>query len=212
MPSAIARDPVQERAQITREHLLEAAIGSFSTVGYEASSTRKVEAAAGVKRGLIGYHFGTKEALWKAAVAWLINRAARELSATEYAADNVEPVERLRYFVRAYVRFCARFPEFNRLMVREGMDDDWRMAWLVEHAARPWYERVRELFTEAEQLGVAPAMDYHHFYYILTGAGAMFFSMAPEAKRLSGKNPCDDSMVSAHADALADLLFPGDKQ
>jgi AcrR family transcriptional regulator len=208
MPDNALRDPVQERSQITRERLLEAAIRSFASTGYEASSTRHIEAAAGVKRGLIGYHFGTKEALWKAAAAWMFQRAAQELQITERSAANIDPVARLRYFVRAFVHFNARFPEVNQLMVREGMDNDWRLDWLVENTVRPWYERVRQLFEDARTQGLGPAMDYLHFYYILTGAAALIFSMAPEAQRLAGIDPRTEAVVSAHADALADLLFP----
>lgn len=211
MTEATPRDPVQERAQITRERLLEAAIARFAGVGYDAASTRQIEAEAGVKRGLIGYHFGTKEALWKAAAGWLFERAAGELRAAEDGAANVDPVARLRYFVRAFVRFSARHPEVNRLMMREGMDDDWRLDWLVDHIVRPWYERVRALYAEAGRLGAAPDMAYPHFYYILTGGAALLFSMAPEARRLADIDPQDDTVVSAHADALANLLFPGDR-
>jgi len=208
MSDSSLRDPVQERAQITRERLLTAAIQCFASTGYEASSTRQIETAAGVKRGLIGYHFGTKEALWKAAASWMFERAVEELQTTERGAANIDPVARLRYFVRAFVHFNARFPEVNRLMVREGMDDDWRLQWLVETTVRPWYERVRRLFDEARAQGLGPAMEYPHFYYILTGAAALIFSMAPEARQLAGIDPNDPSVVSAHADALADLLFP----
>ncbi len=204
------KDPVQERAQITRERLLEAAVRCFAASGYEAASTRHIEAEAGVKRGLIGYHFGTKEALWKGAAGWLFEQAAEELRAAESGAVNVAPVARLRYFVRAFVRFSARYPEVNRLMMREGLDDDWRLDWLVEHVVRPWYERVRTLFEEAQRLGTAPAMAYPHFYYILTGGAALMFSMAPEAARLAGIDPRDEAVIAAHADALAELLFPGD--
>ena len=131
------RDPVQERSQVTREQLLRSAIRSFTGAGYEASSTRQIETDAGVKRGLIAYHFGTKEALWKAAATWLFQRAAEELSVAEKGAANVDSGERMRYFVRAFVRFSARFPEVNRLMIREGMEDDWRLDWLVENVVRP---------------------------------------------------------------------------
>jgi len=202
------RDPVQERSQLTRERLLDAAIRCFASTGYDASSTRHIESAAGVKRGLIGYHFGTKEALWKAAATWMFERAAAELQITERSAANIDPVARLRYFVRAFVQFNARFPEVNQLMVREGMDDDWRLQWLVENTVRPWYERVRELFEGARAQGLGPAIAYPHFYYILTGAAALMFSMGPEAKQLAGIDTRDEYIVSAHADALADLLFP----
>jgi AcrR family transcriptional regulator len=208
MTGSATKETMQERGLVTRERLLEAAIRRFATVGYDAASTRQIEAEAGVKRGLIGYHFGDKETLWKTAAAWMFERSAAALQTTEENAANVEPVARLRYFVRAYVRFCARYPEVNRLMVREGMDDDWRLEWLVQHIIRPWYARVQALFDEAHRLGVGPAMGYPHFYYILTGAAALMFSMAPEAKLLAGIDTHDEAVISAHADALAELMFP----
>jgi len=203
---------VQERALVTREKLLEAAIERFAAVGYEAATTRDIEAAAGVKRGLIAYHFKSKEALWKAAVSWLFEQAQAELAAAERHAADVDAVARLRYFVRVYVRFCARYPAVNRMMVQEGMHDDWRLAWLVEHFVRPWYGRVEALLTEARELGAAPAMEPVHFYYILTGGAALIFAMAPEARQLSGLDPTSEAVVDAHADALAQLFFPRDTQ
>jgi len=202
----------QARAIATRERLLEAAIRRFASTGYDAATTRQIEQDAGVKRGLISYHFGSKEALWKAAAQWLFDRASKELLTTEKTAANIDEVARLRFFVRAFVHFSAHYPEVNRLMIREGMDDDWRLDWLVDNIVRPWYERVRVLFEEARRLGATPDMEYPHFYYILTSSAAMMFSMAPEARRLSGIDPLDDDVIAAHADALADLLFPGDRR
>ena len=142
----------------------------------------------------------------------MFEKAVSELNTAEQNASNIDPIARLRYFVRIFVRFCAHYPEVNRLMTREGMDNDWRLEWLVENATRPWYERVRALYEEAQALGVAPAMNYPHFFYILVGGAALIFTMAPEAERLAGIDLNDESVVSAHADALADLLFPGEKQ
>lgn len=201
-------EPVQARSLATREKLLEAAILRFTAVGYEAATTRDIEAAAGVKRGLIAYHYKTKDVLWKAAVRWLFERATAELEAAERHAADVDPIARLRYFVRAYVRFCARFPAVNRMMVQEGMHDDWRLAWLVEHFVRPWYARVESLLIQARAVGAAPPMDPLHFYYILTGGAALIFAMAPEARQLSGIDPASAAVVDAHAEALAELMFP----
>ena len=203
------REPVQERAIVTREKLLEAAIRAFASVGYDAASTRDIEADAGVNRGLIAYHFKTKDALWKAAVDWLFTRAGAELAAAEQHAAHVDPVARLRYFVRAIVRFSARYPAVNRLMIEEGTQDDWRLDWMVEHFVRPWYRRVEALFRDARALGVAPDMAFPHFYYILTGAAALPFSMAPEARRLARIDTSREAFVDAHAEALARLLIPG---
>ena len=117
----------------------------------------------------------------------------------------------LHAFVHAYVTFCAKHPEINRLMIQEGMDNDWRLQWLLERSVRPWYCQVCRVFNRAADLGNAPKMDAHHFYYILTGAATRMFSNAAEAEALSGQNPLDPQMVEAHADAVANLFTPSER-
>ncbi|HEY6599330.1 MAG TPA: helix-turn-helix domain-containing protein, partial [Pseudomonadales bacterium] len=97
------RDLVQDRAVVTRDKLLEAAIRTFASVGYDAASTRQIEADAGVKRGLIAYHFKTKDVLWKAASEWLFAQATEELASAQRHAAAIDPRARMRYFIRAFV-------------------------------------------------------------------------------------------------------------
>jgi hypothetical protein len=58
----------QARAENTRSKLLEAATAAFSERGYDGVSVRDIENKAGVKRGLLGYHFGDKKLIWIAVV------------------------------------------------------------------------------------------------------------------------------------------------
>ncbi len=207
MPDS-ARSPIQERAHATRERLLQAAIASFASAGYEASSTRNIEEAAGVKRGLIRYHFGSKESLWKAATQWMFEHANSELLLAAQQGADLSPVPKLRSYVRAFVRFSAHHPEINRLMIREGMDDDWRLDWLTENFVQPWYNQLEEVFLKAKNLVAVPNMEFANFYYILIGAATLIFSMAPEARRIANIDPTDEDTITAHADALTSLLFP----
>jgi TetR/AcrR family transcriptional regulator len=206
------REPIQDRAQATRERLLDAALRCFAAVGYEAASTRRIEASAGVKRGLIAYHFGTKEALWKEAVTWWFGQASHMLRVRVSGHGGADPVAQLRALVTGFVRFSASFPEANRLMIREGMDDDWRLDWLADHIVRPWYERLRGAFEDARSAGAVRDVSFVHFYYALIGSGSLLFSMAPEAQRLAGVDPYDDDVVSSHAEFIADLLIPGNRE
>ncbi len=206
--SNTGKPPVQERAQATRESLLAAATTVFASTGYEAASTRNIEEAAGVKRGLIRYHFGNKETLWKTAAQWMFERTNSALDLTSQQAVDLSPVAELRLYVRAFVQFSAHHPEVNRLMIREGMDDDWRMEWISDTFVRPWYLQLQLLFQQAKDLGAVPAIEFVNFYYILTGAGSLMFSMAPEARRVAGIDTTDEKIINAHADALANLLFP----
>ena len=193
-------------AEATRRKLVDAALLAFSTQGYDGSSTRNIETMAGTKRGLINYHFGSKKALWKAAVEHLMSVTERDLGATLADMNKVDEHQKLRFLIRSYVKFCAKHPELNRLMIQEGMGRDWRLSWLLKRAVRPWYEQVCRAFSRAAGLGIAPKMDAHHFYYVLTGAATLIFSNAAEAAALSGENPLEPKAVDAHADAVADSL------
>ena len=193
-------------ADATKLKLLKAALLAFSTRGYDASSTRGIETEAGVKRGLINYHYGSKEALWKAAADHLMSMTERDLGAALETVKQMDEEARLYFFVHTYVVFCAKHPELNRLMIQEGMAHDWRLAWLLDRSVRPWYEQVCRFFNQAAELGVVPKMDAHHFYYALTGAATLIFSNAAEAEVLSGKNPLGPEAVEAHATAVANLF------
>jgi len=203
------RELVQERAQVTRDSLLNAAITLFAERGYDAIGTREIETTAGVKRGLITYHFGSKEALWKAAMETLFENHAGDLTLAHEESSALDARSRLANVIRAFVRYSAERPEVNRIMVQEGKHDDWRLAWIVDRLVKPYYALTKKLYDEAVTAGLAPAMDHMHFHYILVGAAALIFSMAPECRRLSGRNPRDPALVDAHADALVQLLLPG---
>ncbi|MBX7102251.1 MAG: TetR/AcrR family transcriptional regulator [Myxococcaceae bacterium] len=47
-----------------RDRILDAALIEFSTRGYESASTNAIAAAAGVAKGLVFHHFGSKEQLF----------------------------------------------------------------------------------------------------------------------------------------------------
>ena len=55
---------------MTREAILDAARQRFAESGYEQTSIRAVAAEAGVNSALVMHFFGSKEALFRAAVTW----------------------------------------------------------------------------------------------------------------------------------------------
>jgi hypothetical protein len=69
------------------------------------------------------------------------------------------------------------------------------------------YENAVAMFERLASAGhltpIAPA----HLYYLLTGAGASVFVMAPECRRLTGVDPFAPDFVAAHADLVVDMLI-----
>ena len=197
----------QERALDTREKIVAAALETFGERGFDGARTRDIARRAGVNQGLITYHFSSKEKLWKASVDRIFRLLAEEFTSRLEALEDIEPVARLRSMVRHFVRFAAAHPELHRLMVEEGKSDGPRMKWLVDRHVRPLYEASQDLIEAAQREGALPRTHPVHLHYMLIGAASHLFVMAPEVRRLTGKDPMRKEMIDAHAEALLWLLL-----
>ena len=195
----------QQRARETRGVLLQTAIDAFSTRGFESISVRQLEEIAGVKRGLVAYHFGDKEQLWRASVEQLFTALMEEFMGRVSTLVDVAPAEAARAMVRAFVRYSAAYPAVNRLMMQECTSDSWRVDCIVDEHIRPMLESLYEVLPEASAL-LWGDRDPHR-YYLFIGAGAFVFSAEQECRRLFATDPRRDTFVERHADMVADLLI-----
>lgn len=98
----------------TRERILDGALRSFGTRGYEATSLDDLAAALGVRKQTILYHFPSKQALLEA----VIDRTAVELSSVleRTLARAGSGWDRVEAVVRSTFRMAARRPELLGLL------------------------------------------------------------------------------------------------
>lgn len=194
-----ASDPLRAR-------LLAAALVEFARHGFEGASTRAIARRARAHQPQINYHFASKEDLWKAAVDHLFARL--DAAVFEGLDVSAEPAELLAAVVRRFVRFAARHPELNRIMVQEGTAETERVDWIISRHVRARYEAFLALWRRVRAAGAGAPVDERVAYYVFVGAASLIYANAPEARRLQGREPSDPVMVEAHADALVALLLP----
>lgn len=199
----------QKRTLETRATLLATATREFSAHGYEGVSVRQLESMAELQRGLVAYHFGDKDGLWRAVIDHLFTSMNEDFVGRIVALSDVSPVEAARAVVRAFVRYSAANPALNRLMMQESFSDSWRMSYLVDTHIRPLLENLGEAMPEAARLLFRD--NDPHRYYLLIGAGAFVFSADYECRRLFGQSPIEEEFVERHADLVAQVMVPGDQ-
>ena len=106
-----------DRARVTRQRLLTDATRLFAERGYEDTSIEAILYEAGVSRGSLYHHFGSKDALFEAVLAALLEETGRQtVVAAEGATDAVSA---LRAGCRAWVRL-ARDPVVQRIVLIDG--------------------------------------------------------------------------------------------
>jgi AcrR family transcriptional regulator len=203
-PPVKRRRRTQERTEVTRAKLIDAGKALFSARGFDAVSVRDLEEAAGVKRNLLTYHFDDKETLWKASADAIVGLMTIEFDHRLSIMKELSGREALAFLVRFYVHFNARHPELGQLISRESTQHSWRTQYLIDTHIGPSTQKMEKLVHETQGLD---RKGFIHWYYIMISSASAIFSFAPECKDLFGVDPCEDSMVEAHAEMLVSMLL-----
>jgi TetR/AcrR family transcriptional regulator len=219
MALAAAKTPSsarESRRLKTCERILAAAIVHFAERGCEGTTLRDIAERSGVKQPLILYHFGNKEALWRAAVDEVFARMEQSLVADArerglaFPAEG-EPLEirdreALRGLLRAFVGSVSRHPEYLRILLREASHRGPRFDWLAaNHTARN-YASGAALFESAQASGLLPDIPVHHLVYLLAGAMTFIFAVGADVERQTGRDPVSQEFLDGHIEALLELI------
>ena len=194
------------RSQETRRAILDAALDRFSELGFDGASTRSIAQQADVAQPLLNYHFAGKEVLWRAVVDDLFARLGTSMLDRLTGLRGVDELTTAKLLVRHFVEFSAAHPQLHRIIMQESKHPSPRLDWLVDTHVRPLYDNAIALFERLRTDGELSPAARAHLYYLLTGAGATVFVMAPECERLTGVDPFTPEFVNAHADFVVDLF------
>lgn len=186
----------KEEAEQTRQDLLEAALTIFSKNGYTASRLEDIAEAAGVTRGAIYHHFGSKEDLF---IALLDEAATVGNSAIDRAVGEggtfIEILSRILVYTFNLLEDDRRFSEVMALQL--ATPD-------VEALAQRRYDEARELVASIsgffrviiEQGELRPDLDpetaaraflgYQNGLAMLWLANRQVFSIKESAPELAG--------------------------
>jgi AcrR family transcriptional regulator len=140
----------QNRSEITRRRVLEAAIDAFGSRGFEGTSTRELVDRAGVNLVAIHYHFGGKEALYRRAaehIADTIRERGRaglgraRAAATRPDTTRAELIECIcELFDQAAAFTLADLPEsWRRFLIREQVEPTGAFD-VMFRAIRPFFQ------------------------------------------------------------------------
>lgn len=185
-------------AKETADRILDAAVASFGTRGYEATSLDALAGTLGLTKQSILYWFPSKEALLEAAIV----RSGGELAGTLQAAlDGAgEGFDRVEAVVRSVFRLAARRPELLGLL-REVSRLGPPAATAMMATLEPLVRRASE-FLESEM--AAGRMRGHDPRLLLLAIYSTVIGMVTEVEvlRALGEEPTARSLVRRRADVL----------
>ncbi len=95
--------PRAEENPAPMEIVLAAAVNEFAVHGYNGVSVRTLSRTLGVSHNLLHQRFGSKEALWRAAVDWAFGPLVAVMD--EADDERRDPRDRLRTSIRSFVPY-----------------------------------------------------------------------------------------------------------
>ncbi len=198
----------QRQKAETRHKILCAAITVFARAGFDAASIAGVAEAAGVKKALVQYHFPTKDALWQAAAAQLLEgrneRLAQFLnaSAVDQSADTLKPA------FTAVVDYTRSNPEWLWFIFHEAAVASERRDWLIEHFLRNDYLLGEAFIRESQAVGIMRDGSPLHLLHLISGALTYSLLVAPVTEAATGTDLAADTAIEQQVELLLAMLAP----
>ena len=205
------------RARDTTEgndaRVLRAALGLFSSKGFEGTGLRELAVAAGVNHSLILYHFGSLEGVWKGVLGELVDDYKRRVRERLAGLAAIDPVTRLKVTIEDFVRFSMERPELHRIMTHESRRRTPRLDWLVETHLKPFFEETAAVIARGQAEGTVRDFDPALLYYAFIGLGATPAAFAPEIEAVTGRQTRNEATVVELMSMISTLMFvEGSKQ
>jgi AcrR family transcriptional regulator len=189
-----------------QETILEAALEAFAQRGYDGVSVRELNRQIGVSHNLVHHYFGSKDALWRAAIDFGLSRAN-----DAWRLEDLGPLsdlEKMKVGLRRFLEVVARAPAIQRIMEREGAVGGPRLDYIAERyivpSLRPGLARFEKTTRiEERDLNLASVA-------MLTAAGATaFFTQAALARKIGGPDPFSEEGIERHIRTMMTVLFYG---
>ncbi|MCZ8159106.1 MAG: CerR family C-terminal domain-containing protein [Rhizobiaceae bacterium] len=142
----------------TRQRLVAAALDLFGRKGFEGVGAREIAAAAGTPLGAISHHFGTKEALYRAALELVRQNMGASLApavarAQESLEGTIQQAQRAIHELQgAMLEVLAGDPEaesWAKLLLREHLDPTAAFDIVYEDAAKGVLDLLAALLAKA---------------------------------------------------------------
>jgi len=189
-----------------RQDILKSAIDLFGAKGFEGVSLRQIADQASADVGLTRYYFGSKEDLWKAAIAHLASQLEAELIAVG-DREFTSKTEMMKAVVRWFVDMSARRPQVSRIIAFDGNNDGMRGDYIAEKLVSPFYMVIGSLIEGARTEGTLIDMSPRTLFFMITHGGSFPMVLPVLTNRFPGGDIMESENLERHADAMIKLIF-----
>lgn len=189
-----------------KQALLRAAIDQFSERGFDGVSLSQIASRIDADVGLTRYYFGSKAALWTAAMGHLSECFVDDLTAANAFTEGSK-TEALKSLIRAFIIASAKWPQVSRIIVFDGDKSDERGAFITNQLVAPFYQLLTEFVEGAKAEGTVPNVSTRTIFFMITHGGSFPMALPALTNAFPGEDISSEKGLEAHADAIISLIL-----
>lgn len=192
-----------------RRTLLDAALIAFAEHGYDGMSVRDLARQVGVSHNLVHHHYGSKWALWQAALGHALAAPGRELLALVEAQGGARDWEVANHAgIAGAMLLFARNPAAARIMADESARGGPRLDFLFERYMAP-FARLLERLVDGAPARVKRRLDPRAAMLFLFAGMTAPFALGGLAAKLDGSSRATGDDLQRFAATVAELIAHG---
>jgi TetR/AcrR family transcriptional regulator len=188
----------------SRARILAVAEREFAERGFAGARLQAIAEGAGLSHPTLIYYFGSKEALYTAVIAGVVEEWA---AVTERAVSTgLRGFDQLAAIVEAAVPVFAEHRAFVAIVRREALEGGERLERAMGEHLRPLFGRAVAFLEREVAAGRLRPHDPVELMQLCYGAVLTYVSDAALRRRLEGQDPLAPAAVARFRDALLAIL------
>jgi TetR/AcrR family transcriptional regulator len=200
-PGGLSR--IQEK---NRSLILDAALGEFSRKGFSGATVEKIAADAGMSKSNLLYYFSSKEAIYNATLAHILEVWLAPLKTLDPEGD---PARELAAYIRQKIEMSARFPEASRLFANEVIQGAPQILPILETDLKRLVTEKCQVIENWIAAGRMRRIDPVHLIFTIWATTQHYADFAVQIRALTGKDLSDPGFQAETEQAVTSLILRG---
>lgn len=189
-----------------RVEIIRAALGAFSSMGFDGSSLSKIAETAGTNKQLITHHFGSKQNLWQEVVDHELQDGIELIRRVRDTERSDGPLPALRQFINDYVTWVATKSAFHKMLFLEGQQNSPRLDWFTKAHVAPSAKVVMRLIAACQEQGAVRTGEVGRMYFTILHLATSPFVHAYQYQLLVGCPPSGETELTYQTAVISEFL------
>ncbi|MCK7611452.1 HTH-type transcriptional regulator RutR [Roseibium sediminicola] len=194
---------IQEK---NRSLILDAALGEFSKKGFSGATVERIAADAGMSKSNLLYYFSSKEAIYNATLAHILEVWLAPLKTLR---PEGEPASELAAYIRQKIEMSATFPEASRLFANEVMQGAPQILPILETELKRLVAEKSQVIEDWIAAGKMRRVDPVHLIFTIWATTQHYADFSVQIRALTGRDLSDPDFFEETVSSVTSLILNG---